>query len=80
MLIYIFSKVPDIETISQSEDLCDESSTSIDILEKDSIEASKMLLRLGITDKHIEVAQAQTVRNYVTGTYRIMLHRVHRSD
>lgn len=71
--------IPEIETISQPENRCCESNPTLDLLEKDSIEASKMLLGLGITDKHIEIAQAQTVRNYVTGTYRIMLHRVHRN-
>ncbi|CAH8865433.1 unnamed protein product [Trichobilharzia szidati] len=48
-------------------------------IDNDEIEAAKLLLNLGITTEEIKSSYNYESRSAVTGAYRIMLHKIHRS-
>ncbi|CAH8619708.1 unnamed protein product [Heterobilharzia americana] len=50
-----------------------------DSLDNDEVEAANLLLNLGITPEEIQSSHNYESRSAVTGAYRIMLHKIHRS-
>ncbi|XP_074641547.1 serine/threonine-protein kinase NIM1-like [Tubulanus polymorphus] len=53
---------------------------NIGMLKDDEKEARKVLLELGIDNDHIKQVQGRDSRSSVTGTYRIVLHRIHKKN
>lgn len=56
------------------------SSSSARADRSDEMTARRLLLDLGITDEHIARSQGRCSRSSVTGTYRIVLHRIHKKE
>ena len=51
-----------------------------DHLKEDEVEARNMLRDLGITEEHFKQSQGKNSRSSITGTYRIVLHRIQKRN
>ena len=49
-------------------------------LKEDELEARKTLIDLGITDDHFKSAHGKDSRSSITGTYRIVLHKIQKRN